>query len=98
MKKINFKHFKLFVDVAKTRATYTDVSKNLSDGIYQNGQGIEALNLALKIYNATGDEEYNERECAFLRAYAQQFGTAMFLQSLTESLSSSDEDDSASEK
>lgn len=53
--KINFKHFKVYVDLDKTIEQYIDVTKDLAEGLYKTSVGIAGHSLALKIYNSTGE-------------------------------------------
>ena len=59
-----------------------DVRKDFADLIYQNGKGVAAHALALKIYNSTGGEEYGEEEVEMIRGYAEKLGTPMFIDAI----------------
>ncbi len=47
-----------------------NVKKDFANAIYQRGFGIEAHALALKIYNSEGEAEFNEKEIALIKQYA----------------------------
>lgn len=71
MKKIDFKKVPICRDIAKTQRSIEDVAEQFANIIYNNGAGLAAHALALKIYNATGAEEYDDRECELIRQYAE---------------------------
>lgn len=51
MKKIDFKHFKIYTTVSRKAAQTVDARETFADLIYKNVNGIKAHALALKIYN-----------------------------------------------
>lgn len=81
--RLNFKQFVLFQGIDKKNALLTDVSKAIADGLYNTIQGIAAHALALKIYNATGEEEYSDEEIEMLRNFSKQC-TPAFMDSFEE--------------
>lgn len=81
--KLNFKQFILFQGIDKKNALLTDVSKAIADGLYNTIQGIASHALALKIYNATGEEEYSDEEIEMLRNFSKQC-TPAFMDSFEE--------------
>lgn len=81
--KLNFKQFVLFQGIDKKNALLTDVSKAIADGLYNTIQGIASHALALKIYNATGEEEYSDEEIEMLRNFSKQC-TPAFMDSFEE--------------
>lgn len=81
--KLNFKQFILFQGIDKNNAVLTDVSKAVADGLYNAVQGIAAHALALKIYNAKGEEEYSDEEIKMLRNFSKQC-TPAFMDSFEE--------------
>lgn len=81
--KLNFKQFILFQGIDKKNALLTDVSKAIADGLYNTVQGIASHALALKIYNATGEEEYSDEEIEMLRNFSKQC-TPAFMDSFEE--------------
>ena len=80
---LNFKQFVLFQGIDKKNALLTDVSKAIADGLYNTMQGIASHALALKIYNATGEEEYSDEEIEMLRNFSKQC-TPAFMDSFEE--------------
>lgn len=80
--KINFKHFKVYVDLDKTIEQYIDVAKDLAEGLYKTSVGIAGHSLALKIYNSTGEQDYDDSELDLIVKYANQYGTPFFIDSL----------------
>lgn len=81
--RLNFKQFILFQGIDKKNALLTDVSKAIADGLYNTVQGIASHALALKIYNATGEEEYSDEEIEMLRNFSKQC-TPAFIDSFEE--------------
>lgn len=81
--KLNFKQFILFQGIDKKNALLTDVSKAIADGLYNTMQGIASHALALKIYNAAGEEEYSDEEIEMLRNFSKQC-TPAFMDSFEE--------------
>lgn len=81
--RLNFKQFILFQGIDKKNALLTDVSKAIADGLYNTMQGIASHALALKIYNATGEEEYSDEEIEMLRNFSKQC-TPAFMDSFEE--------------
>jgi hypothetical protein len=81
--RLNFKRFTLFQGIDKKNALLTDVSKAIADGLYNTMQGITSHALALKIYNATGEEEYSDEEIEMLRNFSKQC-TPAFMDSFEE--------------
>ena len=78
---INFKKFKLFKDISQTDSTIMDVSRDFSDLMYKNMNGIAAHDLALRIYRSSGEIELNREEVDLLLAFATQT-TPIFYDSL----------------
>lgn len=72
MKKINFSAIPVYKDIAKTQKGIINAKEDFANVIYNNGSGVEALSLALKIYNSEGEEEYNDRECEIIRSLAEK--------------------------
>ena len=71
MKKINFERIELFADIAHTQCVVQNVKTDFSNVIYTMGHGIEAHALALKIYNSSGETEYNENEIRLIKKYSE---------------------------
>ena len=75
MVKINFKEIKIYKDIAKTKSEVVDMQDEVANAMYEKGQGIGFHALALKIYNANGEIELDDKEYGLLMAYANQMGT-----------------------
>lgn len=71
MKKIDFSRVPVFKDIAKTQKSTENIQEAFANVIYNNGAGLAAHALALKIYNAKGAEEYDDSECELIRQYSQ---------------------------
>lgn len=52
-----------------------DMKTAFADIIYRHGQGIQCHALALKIYNATGETDYDEQEVKLIQQIAEQLCT-----------------------
>ena len=48
-----------------------NVKTDFSNVIYTMGHGIEAHALALKIFNSSGETEYNENEVRLIKKYSE---------------------------
>ena len=79
---IDFKKFKVYDTLDKTTHIILDISKELANGLYKTAQGIDGHALALKIYNSTGEEDYNDLEIELIAKYANQYGTPFFIDAL----------------
>ena len=75
MVKINFKEIKIYKDIAKTKSEVVDMQDEVANAMYEKGQGIGFHALALKIYNANGEIELDDKEYGLLMAYANQMCT-----------------------
>lgn len=67
MKKINFGKMEIFTDVSREHTVFVDMRKSFANTIYQNGSGLEAHALALKIYNGEGEQEFNGDEIEVIK-------------------------------
>ena len=86
MKKINFKNFRIYVDVSHKSSRNADVREQFADMIYKNAGGIKAHALALKIYNSKGETEYNKEEVGIMRVIAEKFCLPGFIDGLMEQI------------
>ena len=82
MVKINFKEIKIYKDIAKTKVAVLDIQEEVANDLYEKGQGIGFHALALKIYNADGEVELDEKEYGLLMAYANQMCTPAIIDAL----------------
>lgn len=80
--KINFKEIKIYKDIAKTKVEVIDMQDEVANTLYEKGVGIGFHALALKIYNAQGEIELDEKEYALLMAYANQMCTPAIIDAL----------------
>ena len=80
--KINFEQLRVYKDIAKTRELVVNVKVQVADSIYQNGIGIAAHALALKIYNSTGDCELTDDEYQLLMSFAERHFIPMVIDAL----------------
>lgn len=82
MVKINFKEFKIYKDIAKTKVAVVNIQEKAANDLYENGQGIGFHALALRIYNADGEIELDDKEYGLLMAYANQMCTPAIIDAL----------------
>lgn len=69
--KLNFKEFKMFVDIAQVETRTVDIRKEFADIIYKSVNGIVAHDLALRIYRSEGELEFtNPEEIQIMRSVA----------------------------
>ena len=80
--KINFKEIKIYKDIAKTKVAVVNIQEEVANDLYEKGQGIGFHALALKIYNADGEIELDEKEYGLLMAYANQMCTPAIIDAL----------------
>ncbi len=81
MKKINFVEFPLIQGI-KGEVKSVDLHEMFADGLYVKGQGMAALAVALKIYNSTGELEFNDREIETITQFAGSYCSPNFIDSL----------------
>lgn len=86
MKKIDFKHFKIYTTVSRKAAQTVDARETFADLIYKNVNGIKAHALALKIYNNEGETEYTDEEVQLIRTVAEQLCVPGFIDGLNEQI------------
>lgn len=80
--KINFKKIKIYKDIAKTKVAVVDKQEEVANDLYEKGTGIGFHALALKIYNANGEIELDDKEYGLLMAYANQMCTPAIIDAL----------------
>lgn len=80
--KINFKKIKIYKDIAKTKVAVVDKQEEVANDLYEKGTGIKFHALALKIYNANGEIELDDKEYGLLMAYANQMCTPAIIDAL----------------
>lgn len=86
MKKIDFKHFKIYTTVSRKAAQTVDARETFADLIYKNVNGIKAHALALKIYENKGAVEYTDEEVQLVRTVAEQLCVPGFIDGLNEQI------------
>ena len=80
--KINFKKITVYKDIAKTKVEVIDMQDEVANTLYEKGVGIGFHALALKIYNAQGEIELDDKEYALLMAYANKMCTPSVIDAL----------------
>jgi hypothetical protein len=80
--KINFENLTIYTDIAKTNTQVVNMKAQLADAIYQNGFGVAAHALALKIYNSKGDCELTDEEYNMLVQFVESKCTPMVIDAI----------------
>ena len=70
--KIDFQHFKTFVDITHKDTIEDDIRRVFADLIYKNANGIMAHDIAMRIYKTEGPVEFSAEETNFLDTFVQQ--------------------------
>ena len=86
MKKIDFKHFKIYTTVSRKAAQTVDARETFADMIYNNVNGIKAHSLAMKIYGSEGEANYTDDEVKLVRIVAERLCVPGFIDGLNEQL------------
>lgn len=81
MKKIDFRHFKMFMDISQETTVEEDMHKTFADFLYKNINGIQAHDLALRIYRAEGPVELSEDDLSLLNGFVESGFTPLFIDS-----------------
>lgn len=84
MVRIDFSNLKVFKNLARTKEQFVDIKEQVSNDLYQNGQGIAFHSLALKIYNTNGVVELEDKEYDMLMVYAEQMCTPSIIDAFKE--------------
>lgn len=69
---INFQNFQFFTDITQTTTTEVDFRRDFADLMYKNLNGIEAHDLALRIYRSEGDMDVSEGDLDLIKALASK--------------------------
>lgn len=85
MAKINFKEFKTFTDITREQTRIEDIRRVLADTIYKGATGIQAHDLAFRIYRSDEEIELDSSDVNILRQLAH-VTTPIFMDSLEENL------------
>lgn len=86
MKKINFKEFKIYLDITHEKSDTADVRRTLGDLIYKAGSGIAGLDLAMRVFKSEGDMELSEDDLEALRGVINTASTPIFIDSFNSNL------------
>ena len=71
MKKINFKEFQIQENLFSDTKTLVDLREGFGNTIYKNSNGIQGLDLALKIYKSDGEIEFNDDELKIIKSISE---------------------------
>lgn len=82
MTKIDFSNLAVYTDITKKNAVVRDVRERIANDLYTHGQGIAFHALALKIYNGTGEQEFDDKEYSLLLDYANQMCTPVMIDAI----------------
>ena len=84
--KIDFNHFKMFTDISQENTVEEDAHKTFSDLLYKNYNGIQAHDLALRIYRSDGEIELSDEDVALLTNFVENGFTPIFIDSFRANL------------
>ncbi len=79
--KINFQKFMSFTDISQASTIEVDIRKDFADLMYKNMNGIEAHDLALRIYRSEGDMQVSDIDVSLIKALASK-ATPIFYDSI----------------
>lgn len=83
--KLNFERLEIYTGIAHDECTVQDVRKDFADMIYKQGQGIECLSLAMKIFKSEGETDYTDEEVSLIKRFVSM-GTPMFIDAVQTSI------------
>lgn len=87
MKTINFKEFKLYVNIEKTDYIVKDIKNEFANMLYVAANGLAAHALAFKLYNSEdGVIELNDQEIQLLTQLVEQNCVPSFIDSFRDVL------------
>ena len=86
MKKINFKEFKIYLDITHEKSETTDVRRTLGDIIYKSGSGVAGLDLAMRVFKSEGDMELSEEDLGAIEGVINTDCTPIFIDSFNSNL------------
>ena len=86
MKTINFKEFKMFVDITRTNKIIIDARFQVADLMYKTTNGVLSHDVAMRIYKTDGPVELNDDEFAFVEKFIKEHMTNIFNDSLQENM------------
>lgn len=78
---IDFQNFMSFTDISQASTIEVDIRKDFADLMYKNMNGIEAHDLALRIYRSEGDMEVSDSDVSLIKALASK-ATPIFYDSI----------------
>jgi hypothetical protein len=85
MKKIDFKQFDIYEDIARRSKKTVDVSEVFANIIYQRTTGIRAHELAMRIYRE-GEIQIDGEDEQLIISVSHQFCTPAFIDAINEQL------------
>lgn len=81
MARINFKEFKVFTDIGRDKTRVFDIRKDFSNGMYVSLRGIQAHDIAMRIYKSDGEVEFSDEELQIIMSFAHSL-TGAFIDSM----------------
>jgi accessory colonization factor AcfC len=85
MKKINFKQFGIYEDIAKRSQRTIDISEVFANIIYRQTTGVRAHELAMRIYRE-GEIQIGSEDEQLIVSVAHRFCTPAFIDAINEQL------------
>lgn len=91
MDKINFKEFSMYNSISKKERVTGDARESFADILYSRCNGIRAKNLAMRIFNSSGELEVTPEDVTLIRMTAENFCTPAFIDAIDEQLNKKEE-------
>lgn len=76
--RLNFEKLEI-TDIKGQIMNILDAREQMANLVYQSGNGIADLELARKIYNSKGEDEYDERESSIIDRIVNERCVPMFI-------------------
>lgn len=86
MRKLDFKHFKVYTGISRKAVQSGDIRESFADLLYRNVPGIRSHALALKIYQSEGETGYTNDEVELIVEVANKLCLPNVIDGLNEQL------------
>lgn len=73
MRKLNFREFSIPTGITRKTRQVMDAREPIADLLYTRVNGIRAHHLAFKIFESTGETEFEEEEVEMIRAVVERY-------------------------
>lgn len=86
MKRLNFKELAVYTSISKNEKVTGDARESFSNVIYSYMSGIRAKDLALRIFNSSGDVSMSDDDIELIRQTMNRYCTPAFIDAIEEQL------------